>query len=403
LSVQARILDPNESGDANIISTNSEHKNWSNTYITAPSKVRTIKEKIYIDRHQSNIMALGDSTITSTLANAYNQPTSLTAETRITQLTTDPANATPINHIERLLVHNTVIKDLNTKIANTTFSADVITGLKATRLTTLRVLGYATFLGEELDANLFSKAYYDGIGTELVASAFGYDQTSFDSDGYDSDTVVRNYLSNSSLDSQLVRDSITYAGFDSNTFFKGFDGPDRPPEHIMLHALEGVQFNVQTVSAGSNANVSFKMMLGLNGAVEYTRIADDFSTTLATAVTKTSQEIYVADATKIIFPYSGSEASVIYLGDERITYSAVDGNRLYGIQRGTQGTSPQEHAVGTKIIDASKVNRVEFGTLAFGASNDPEQAYWNTASSSLADSTTDIAKFLKDKPGSYFN
>ena len=403
LSVQARILDPNESGDANIISSSSEHKNWTTTYVTAPSKVRTIKEKIFIDRNQSNIMALGDSTISSTLANAYSQPTSLTAETRITQLTTDPANATPINHIERLLVHNTVIKDLNTKIANTTFSADVITGLKATRLTTLRVLGYATFLGEELDADLFSKAYFDGIGNEIVASAFGYDQTAFDSDGYDSDTVVRNYLANTSFDSELVRDSVTYAGFDSNTFFKGFDGPDRPPEHVMLHALEGVQFNVQTVSAGSGANVSFKMMLGLNGAVEYTRIADDFTTTLATAVTKTSQEIYVADATKIVFPYSGSEASVIYLGDERITYAGVDGNRLYGIQRGTQGTSPQEHAVGTKIIDASKVNRIEFGTLAFGANNDPEQAYWNTASSSLADSTTDIAQFLKDKPGSYFN
>ena len=68
-----------------------------------------------------------------------------------------------------------------------------------------------------------------------------------------------------------------------------------------------------------------------------------------------------------------------------------------------QGTSPQNHAVGTKIIDASKVNRVEFGTLAFGANNDPEQAYWNSASSSLADSTTHIAQFLKDKPGSYFN
>ena len=403
LSVQARILDPNESGDANIISSSNEHKDWTTTYITAPSKIRTFKEKIYIDRNQSNIIALGDSSISSTLANAYSQPTSLTAETRITQLTTDPANATPINHIERLLVHNTVIKDLNTKIANTTFSADVITGLKATRLTTLRVLGYATFLGEELDADLFSKSYYDGIGNEIVAGAFGYDQTAFDSDSYDSDTVVRNYLSNTAFDSQLVRDSITYAGFDSNTFFKGFDGPDRPPEHVMLHALEGVQFNVQTVSAGSNANVSHKMMLGLNGAVEYTRIADDYTTTLATAVTKTSQEIYVADATKIVFPYSGSEASVIYLGDERITYSGVDGNRLYGIQRGTQGTSPQNHAVGTKIIDASKVNRVEFGTLAFGANNDPEQAYWNSASSSLADSTTHIAQFLKDKPGSYFN
>ena len=411
LSVQAKILDPTESGDANIISSSSEHKDWASTYITAPTKIRTMTEKIFIDRNQSNIMALGKADVTdaevlagaSRLAKYYNQPTSLTAETRITQLVTDPANATPINHIERLLVHNPTIKDLNTKIANTTFSADVITGLKATRLTTLRILGYANFLGEELDADLFSKAYYDGIGNEIVASAFGYDQVGFDSDGYDSDTVVRNYLANTSLDSQLVRDSITYAGFDSNTFFKGFDGPDRPQEHVLLNALEGVQFNVQTVSAGSNANVSYKMMLGLNGAVEYTRIADDFSTTLATEVTKTSQEIYVADSTKIVFPYSGSEASVIYLGDERITYAGVDGNRLYGIQRGTQGTSPQSHAVGTKIIDASKVNRIEFGTLTFGANNDPEQAYWNSANSSLADSTTHIAQFLKDKPGSYFN
>ena len=403
LSVQARILDPGSSGDANIISASNEHKDWSNTYITAPTKVRTFKEKIYIDRNQSNIIALGDSTVSSTLANAYGQPTSTTSEQRITQLTSTPATGTPINHIERVLVHNPTIKDLNTKIANTTFSADVITGLKATRLTTLRVLGYATFLGEELNADLFSKAYYDRVGNEIVADAFGYDQVGFDSDGYDSDTVVRNYLANTSLDSELVRDSITYAGFDSNTFFKGFDGPDRPPEHVMLHALEGVQFNVQTVSAGSNANVSYKMMLGLNGAVEYTRIADEFSTTLATAVTKTSQEIYVADATKIVFPYSGSEASVIYLGDERITYAGVDGSRLYGVQRGTQGTSPQAHAVGTKIIDASKVNRIEFGTLTFGANNNPEQAYWNSTNSSLADSTTHIAQFLKDKPGSYFN
>ena len=48
-------------------------------------------------------------------------------------------------------------------------------------------------LGEELDANLFSKAYYDGIGNEILATQFGYDQTAFDSDTYDSDVVVNNY------------------------------------------------------------------------------------------------------------------------------------------------------------------------------------------------------------------
>ena len=404
LSVQARILDPGVSADANIISTNSEYTNWANTYISTPVKVRTMTEKIFIDRNQSNIMALGNADISSTIANAYSQHTSFTAETRMSQLLNDPANATPINHIERLFVYHPTIQDLNTKIANTSFSNDIITGLKATRNTTLRILAYANFLGEELDANLFSKAYYDGIGNEILATQFGYDQTAFDSDTYDSDVVVNNYLANTTLDSELVRDSITYAGFDSNTFFKGYTGPERPPEHVMLHALEGVQFNVQSGSAGANSNVSFKMFLGLNGSVEYTRIATDFSTTLASGISKTSQSITVTDSTKLTSPYSGSKESVIYVGDERITYGAIDGNTLKNITRGTLGTSIENHDAGTKVIDASEQNRIEIGSQEFATvNNDPEIAYWNSANTSLADSNTTIAQFLRDKPGSYFD
>ena len=403
LSVQARILDPGVSADANIMSNNNEYKHWANTYLSVPAKIRTFKEKIYIDRNQSNIMALGNASVSNTLANAYSQPTSLTAEARMDQLLNDSANATPINHIERLFVYHPTIKDLNTKIANTSFSADVITGLKATRLTTLRVLAYANFQGEELDGNLFSKSYYDAVGNEILATQFGFDQSAFDSEGYDTDVVVNNYLSNSSLDSELVRDAVTYAGFDSNTFFIGFDGPERPPEHVMLHALEGVQFNVQSGSQGANANVSYKIFLGLNGTVEYTRIASDFSTTLAQPITKTSQEIYVSDATKITNPYSGSKDSVIYVGDERITYSGVDGTRLYGIKRGTLGTSIEAHSAGTKVVDASEQNRFEIGSLEFGAGFDPETSIWNSTNTALADSNTIIAQFLRDKPGSYFS
>ena len=404
LSIQARILDPAVSADANIISSNSEYSNWANTYVTAPTKIRTMTEKIFIDRNQSNIMALGNASISNTIANAYNQPTSLSAEDRMSQLLNDPANATPINHIERLFVYHPTIKDLNTKIANTTFSNDIITGLKATRNTTLRVLGYANFLGEELDANLFSKAYYDGIGNEILATQFGYDQTAFDSDGYDSDVVVNNYLSSTEFDSELVRDSITYAGFDSNTFFKGYAGPDRPPEHVMLHALEGLQFNVQSGSAGTNANVSFKMFLGLNGSVDYTRISTDFTTTLASAISKTDTDIVLTDATKVTSPFSGSKESVIFIGDERITFGAISGNTLKNVKRGTLGTSIENHDAGTKVIDASEQNRIEIGSQEFATvNNDPEIAYWNTANTALADSSTTIAQFLRDKPGSYFD
>ena len=171
----------------------------------------------------------------------------------------------------------------------------------------------------------------------------------------------------------------------------------------MLHALEGVQFNVQSGSQSSGANVSFKMFLGLNGSIEYTRIANDFSTTLAQPITKTSQEIYVSDATKISNPYSGSKDSVIYVGDERITYSGVDGTRLYGITRGTLGTSIEAHTAGTKVVDASEQNRFEIGSLEFGAGFDPETSIWNSTNTALADSNTIIARFLKDKPGSYFS
>ena len=146
------------------------------------------------------------------------------------------------------------------------------------------------------------------------------------------------------------------------------------------------------------------MFLGLNGAVEYTRIATDFSTTLSSALSKTSDSITVADSTKLTSPYSGSKESVIYVGDERITYGAIDGNTLKDITRGTLGTSIEDHASGIKVIDASEQNRIEIGSQEFSTTNnDPEIAYWNDANVALADSNTTIAQFLRDKPGSYFD
>ena len=53
--------------------------------------ISLLEEKIYIDRNQSNIMALGNASVSNTLANAYSQPTSLTAEARMDQLLNDSA------------------------------------------------------------------------------------------------------------------------------------------------------------------------------------------------------------------------------------------------------------------------------------------------------------------------
>ena len=125
---------------------------------------------------------------------------------------------------------------------------------------------------------------------------------------------------------------------------------------------------------------------------------------MASGISKTSQSITVTDSTKLTSPYSGSKESVIYVGDERITYGAIDGNTLKNITRGTLGTSIENHDAGTKVIDASEQNRIEIGSQEFATvNNDPEIAYWNSANTSLADSNTTIAQFLRDKPGSYFD
>ena len=48
-------------------------------------------------------------------------------------------------------------------------------------------------ISEELDANLFAKAYYDAIGKELMPSALGYDLFGCDSAGFDPKQIVNNY------------------------------------------------------------------------------------------------------------------------------------------------------------------------------------------------------------------
>ena len=81
-------------------------------------------------------MALGNASVSNTLASAYSQPTSLTAEVRMSQLLNDSANATPINHIERLFVHHPTIKDLNTiDIINKIIQTETIRLINCPRIT----------------------------------------------------------------------------------------------------------------------------------------------------------------------------------------------------------------------------------------------------------------------------
>ena len=409
LSVESRILQDGNSSDAVILTNNADYVNWTNNYSNNSTKIRTITEKMFFDRTASEILPINNNG-TVTMASGYNQPQSNTSAERMTQLSNTSSNATPINHIERVFTYNTVITDLTKKIADTTtYSSDVIAGFIATRDATLRTLAFADFVGEELDANLFAKAYFDSIGKEIMSTALGYDLFGYDSSGFDSRQVVNNYTVNAAVQSELIRDTLIYQGFDSSTFFTGLTGPNIPPEHAIFKPLEGLQLNVQTnttidgnaLTYGS-ANVSFKIFVGMNGSTEYVRLSDANKTTLAANITADSLTITLADASVITPPYTGSAATAVFIGDERITFEGIDGNTLTGVTRGTNGTSAEPHTTGTKVYDATVTNNINSSAFAYGSNSDPEFTVWNATGQSLANATTSIAQFIQAGPGSYF-
>jgi len=403
LSVESRILDDGNSSDALILTQNDDYVNWTNNYSNNSTKIRTITEKMFFDRTASEILPINNNG-TVTMASGYGQPQSNTSAERMAQLSNASSNATPINHIERVFKYNTVITDLTDKIADTTtYSSDIIAGFIATRDATLRTLAYADFFGEELDANLFAKAYFDSIGKEVMSTGLGYDLFGFDSAGFDSQQVVNNYTVNTAVQSQLIRDTLTYQGFDSSTFFTGLTGPNIPPEHAVFQPLEGLQLNVQTNGTGGFANVSYKIFVGMNGKTEYIRLNDSNKTTLTANITAESLTIQLADASVITPPYTGSPATAVFIGDERITFEEINGNTLTGVTRGTNGTSAEAHTIGEKVYDATETNNINSGAFAFGNPADPEFTTWNSAGMSLSNAVTPIAQFIQAGPGSYFD
>ena len=142
------------------------------------------------------------------------------------------------------------------------------------------------------------------------------------------------------------------------------------------------------------------------GTVKYLRnkYVDDGATTTTTdhttlngAITKASSIITVDDASKLPVPKSEgvevdevytSQPGVVYIGQERIEYSRIEGNKLLDVVRGTRGTTIEDYVNATEVYSGN--------TLIPGASND---GFWNETGYSVVDSnsTSTRAKYLRNE------
>ena len=274
------------------------------------------------------------------------------------------------------------------------------------------------FIGDILDANVFSKVV-DGYDPTLdYQEFFGYDSEAFDTVSNDISIEVINY--SGTFDSSLInfrRNDITYEGFDGVTFSRMLYGEDRPEELVQIDPQENFVLTVTTspyANADSSSNivvanaqpVTYRVHRAMDGESHFLRVRS--STTLSANLLLSDRSISVANASVLPRPTLGTPG-VLWVESERITYKERDtvNNILSGITRGTKGTTAENWYVTDEaganvtlnVYDGSSDQ--EFTDLV-GA---PESnTFLDTGAVSLADydsanasSITSIMKFLHDK------
>ena len=137
-------------------------------------------------------------------------------------------------------------------------------------------------------------------------------------------------------------------------------------ELVPTDFTENINMLVQTNASGSTVTSetrSFRMMQYQPMNIQISNaISDNKKTTLSASITAFSTTIQVADATKLDNPNNLGPNSlvpgVIYVGNERIEYEAIDGNNLLHCKRGTLGTSAVAQSGGTTVVNTGPSTKI---------------------------------------------
>ena len=121
---------------------------------------------------------------------------------------------------------------------------------------------------------------------------------------------------------------------------------------------EAVAINVTTNTSGNTVTADtkqFRIMLTSNQ--EYEANVINANTTLSANVAWNDDTVEVADATQLVMPVPG-QRGVIFVNNERITYTHAVGNTLMNCARGTGGTSKFTHTSGDTVYESGITTRI---------------------------------------------
>ena len=428
-----RILDQSSSTDVELMSTLGTHTKYAGLTDKSGDPVRKIKDTIVFDRTHfiptEFNYNLATDTANVSIANNFawlksNSNADVSANVNVRSVDRivkfDPDVVTQFNtEMETYLVSQSFVEgeSANTSVVgNATIMLNAVQGGHLSKtLNLIQAKASGNFLGEILDANVFTKVVDDYDSTTDYQQFFAYDTDGFDVTTLDLNVEVINY--EGSFNEDLVtfrRNDATYSGFDGVTFGRMLYGEGRPEELIMISPLENfvltvttnayLQGNTSLAQASANAStVTYRTHLDMFGDTEHIRLLSANSTTLAANITSTSSSITVANAEVLPKPLANTPG-VIWVGSERIEYTErnTETNVLGTITRGTKGTTSQDWIVGGPLTIKiySGASEQEFTDLT----GKPEANVWlDPGATSLADignidlANSTIMKFIHNR------
>ena len=382
-----RILDDDSNSDVALMNSLATHKKYAGLTDKSGDPVRKIKDTIVFDRthfvptefnwniatESANISIANNLAWLKSNSNAdVSGNVNVRSVDRIVKFDPDVINQFD-TEMETYLVSQSYVagESANTSVVgNATIMFNAVEGGHLDKtLSLIKSKASGNFLGEILDANVFSKVVDNYDGTTNYQQFYAYDTDGFDVTTLDLNVEVINY--EGTFDEDLVtfrRNDQTYSGFDNVTFGRMLYGEGRPEELAMISPLENLVLTVTTNShlqgntslaqASANAStVTYRTHLDMFGDTEHFRLLPANSTTLAANIISNSTSITVADASKLPKPLLNTPG-VIWVGSERIEYTErnTSSNVLSTITRGTKGTTAQDWIVTDASGSAITIN-----------------------------------------------
>ena len=170
-------------------------------------------------------------------------------------------------------------------------------------------------------------------------------------------------------------------------------------ESMTYSAYDPVTETISGISRGLNGTIASNHAVGsfvtvlnqMKDTREYYRISNENTAVLAEDFAVTSQEMTLVDASALPRPSTSENIpGVVFVNGEKIYYWNIDyiANKISQIVRGVHGTGIAAiHSAGSRVVDGGINQRIPDGDFVL----------WTQAATTLQNSLTDQAIFLRNK------